>query len=252
MDELSLPTPKRKPGRELLVLGFIVAVLGLLIGLYLLTLGRSPLAGPNTHDFGFVMISNGSASVEHTFTLTNRTSRTLELGRPRPSCGCTVSGLSTNTVEPGEQVSVTAKLTLSQAGRRSSDIAIPIEGRGVRMLSITGIGRPVNEIHARRERIILAPGSETTVGFSVDAWTDVWHDVREVPKPKIDVPDGVSARFERWVLRAIPEHDRPARWEGQVVLALEGDALPEDAMFVVTLREGQELRMPILPADTRE
>lgn len=249
LDELAdTAQPKRKPGRELIVLG----VIALLIGIYMLTLGRSPLAGPSTHDFGFVMIDGQAGSAEHTFALTNRTGRPLELGTPRATCGCTVSGLSTDVVEPGEQVSVTATLTLSRAGRRSSEIVIPMEGRGVHTLRITGIGRTVNEIHTRRDNVQLRPDHEAILGFSVDAWPDVWDDVTDLPPPMIDVPEGVKAELITWRMSQGPEGDSPAFWQGRIGLALEAEELPEDAELVAAVRDGQELRVPLWTAGSRE
>jgi hypothetical protein len=245
MHELPDATPTRKPGRELIVLSAVVLVLLLAIGLYAMTLGRSPLAGESVHDFGTVMLGEDGAAVEHTFTLTNRTRRPIELGPPRTSCGCTVSDLSTSVVEPGEDVSVTAVLTLSRAGRRSSDISIPMEGRGVRTLHVTAFGRSPREIHGRASRIQLWRDQHAVLGFSVDAWPDVWDDVMNLPEPAVLAPEGVRAELTTWRMAQSPGGGAPTQWQGQVSVMLEADELPDDAHVTVTLREGQELRVPL-------
>jgi len=239
------PSTDRSPRRALRVLGVVVLVLGLLAGLYFLTLGRSPLTGERAHDFGVVMLGSSGATVEHTFTLTNRSRRTLELGRPRTSCGCTVSNLSDTVLEPGETVAVTATLSLVRAGRRSSEIAVPIEGRGVHTLSVTAYGRPEREIHSRRGSVQLWREHDAILGFSVQAWPDVWEDVTDVPGPTVAAPEAVSTELITWTMRKAPDGTSPAEWNGQVSLRLVGDELPEDAHVTVTLREGQLLRVPI-------
>lgn len=252
MHELSEPTPTRNPRRKLLVPGVVCIALTLLIGLYLLTLGRSPLVGASAHDFGVLMLDTNGASAEHTFTLTNRTRRTLELGQPRTSCGCTVSDLSANAVEPGEDVSVTAVLTLSRPGRRSSEITIPMEGRGVHTLHVTALGRLPREIHGRARLIQLRPDRDAVLGFSVDAWPDVWSDITALPEPEVATPEGVSAELITWRVSQMSDGSTPAMWNGQVRLRLEADGLSEDAHVTITVREGQELHVPLWTSVSHE
>lgn len=246
--------PKRTSGRAVIVLGVVVGLVALVVGVYMLTLGRSPLAGPSTHDFGFVTIDGAGGSAEHTFTLTNRTSQSLQLGTPRSTCGCTVSELSTDILEPGEEVTVTAELTLRRAGRRSSEIVIPMEGRGVHTLRITGVGRTKNEIHSRRADVLLRPDHDAFLGFSVDAWPDAWDDVTDLPEPSIETPDGVKAELVSWRLTQGPEGDSPAFWQGRITLGLADEAteLPEDAMLIVATRDSQELRVPLRRSVSRD
>ncbi len=56
--------------------------------------------------------ADSSQDVVHTFILRNEGDLSLEIGRIRPSCGCTVASVSQNTVPPGGQAEVTTRLSL--------------------------------------------------------------------------------------------------------------------------------------------
>ncbi|MBP7829032.1 MAG: DUF1573 domain-containing protein [Kiritimatiellae bacterium] len=51
-------------------------------------------------------------TLEHVFTLRNEGNATLLIGNVRPTCGCTVAQLSTSSIEPGGEATLTAKLDL--------------------------------------------------------------------------------------------------------------------------------------------
>jgi hypothetical protein len=65
------------------------------------------------YNFGSV---DSSQDVTHAFVLKNEGDLSLEIRNVRASCGCTVASVSRNTVPPGEQAEVTARLSLR--GRR--------------------------------------------------------------------------------------------------------------------------------------
>jgi hypothetical protein len=238
---------QRKHRQALIVLAVVIGVPALLYGIYSLTLGRSPLAGPTAHDFGVVIIDGASATAEHTFTLTNRTRQPIRLTGVRTSCGCTAGSLSTDLVEPGEAVSITASLSLTRAGRRTEELSILMADRGVRRLKVSALGRPREELHMRRmdDTVLLSPRQQFMVGFTADIWPDVWDDVNDVPAPQVRAPEGVRATVASWSMSEQPRGENPARWSGRVALELLADELPDDAELVITLREGQELRFDL-------
>ncbi len=79
-------------------------------------------AGPKIHsdmplyDFGSVNMATESDKVSHTFQLTNSGDALLEIEKVKTSCGCTTAKLKTQTLAPGESVSLETELSLK--GRR--------------------------------------------------------------------------------------------------------------------------------------
>lgn len=214
----------------------VVGLLAVLVLVYVFTLGRSPLAGPSSHDFGVVHIEGRSSQVSHTFTLANRTRSPIAIGEVTHSCGCTSSEPSTNLVQPGETLEITATLSLATPGRRSSEIRLHMEGLGVHTLEVSGIGRPIHRLRTRDDSLRLNPGQMRQIQFFADIWPDEWPNYQAVPQPTIETPDGVEATLEQWHLRRQPDRARsiPAIWRGALHVTLHDDALPNDA--VLTLR----------------
>lgn len=75
-----------------------------------------------SYDFGE---RDSSEVVSHVFTLRNEGDLTLEIGRVRPSCGCTVARLSRQQIPPGETAEITTEFSLKgRSGRQRKNIRV--------------------------------------------------------------------------------------------------------------------------------
>jgi len=95
---------QRKPFPKLVLfipLGLVVALLVAWQALAFFM--RGPLAGEYKHDFGSITLPpGGSTELNHTFHLTNRTSKSLTINTARADCGCvSVNATFPVTLEPG-------------------------------------------------------------------------------------------------------------------------------------------------------
>ncbi|HVM61569.1 MAG TPA: DUF1573 domain-containing protein [Verrucomicrobiae bacterium] len=86
-------------------------------------------AGPKIHfdktvyDFGATSLVD---SVTGTFTFQNVGSGQLTIGKPQPSCGCTVASLSTNVLQPGETGRLGFQVRVAgQRGHLEKHITLP-------------------------------------------------------------------------------------------------------------------------------
>ncbi len=91
----------------------------LILGMALGVVASRGLAAPRllcetpVHDFGVV---TGQEEVTHTFILRNTGDEPLTIQRVRATCGCTTTGLASDTIAPGGQVELATRLSLK--GRR--------------------------------------------------------------------------------------------------------------------------------------
>jgi hypothetical protein len=127
---------RRKRRTALIVIATVLGVPLIAYAVYRTTIGRSPLEGEAHHDFGVVDAPSGRVELAHTFHLRNRLDEPIEIVEVRPSCGCLVPELSTRTVEPGATLEIPVTLTLKGAGRTRERVALVMEGRGARYLTV--------------------------------------------------------------------------------------------------------------------
>src|SRR6266446_4959427 len=69
--------------------------------------GLAALFDTQTHNFGDVPYGQ---TVLHSFTLTNNTNQTLQIGGLRVSCGCVTPSASAYTIPPGKTATVNASM----------------------------------------------------------------------------------------------------------------------------------------------
>lgn len=74
------------------------------------------------HDFGS---QDNEGKVDHTFTIMNVGTGTLEISNVKSSCGCTVAELSKKSLAPGEETTVAASFNLAgKSGPQSKIISV--------------------------------------------------------------------------------------------------------------------------------
>lgn len=232
--------------RVLVIVLLVIGVPALLFGVYKLTLGRSVLAGPVDHDFGVVALVAPEVTVEHVFRLVNRSRSTIELGEVRSSCGCTVPQVSTKSVAPGEELAITAVMTLTKSGLTTARITVEMQGRGVRHLNVRAIGKPLQHLRPARPSILIEPEVPETVMFFLDLWDG--EDPSKFPEPALAVTsDALRAELVSWgpYRDANAAQGHPAIWRGQITVTCKRAILPSDAAIAITFGRDQALMMPV-------
>jgi hypothetical protein len=240
--------PRATLGRQLRAAGGLLLLLlifaGAAYGLWWVTVGRPVLAGENDHDFGVVQLSGKPAVLEHTFQLTNRSGRVVEIRDIRSSCGCAVAEPSIRSLEPGASVEIAAALTLKREGIKKASIFL-----------LYGDGSERDVLHVRgaaqmRDRLTLVPGPGALpsgalvqrVVFFVD-----YEGNDRPPRPVITAPAEVRAEFTQWVqmTRRGRAKGLPARWRGEVRLQRAGETLPASTTVIVAVGTDQQVEIPL-------
>ncbi|MBX3385430.1 MAG: DUF1573 domain-containing protein [Phycisphaeraceae bacterium] len=104
-----------------------------------------------SHDWGSI---SDDSIVNHTFFARNTTERTVKIA-VAASCGCTVSKLDKDTIEPGEEVPITASFNpQGRSGTQTKTLTITVtEPQGEyaqQMISITSNVRPMMAVEPNR------------------------------------------------------------------------------------------------------
>jgi hypothetical protein len=241
---MTLP-PDRPPatlGRQLRAAGGLLllalVLTGAAYGVWWYVAARPFLAGDNRVDFGTVQFAGEPVTFKHTFVLTNRKGRPVEIRDIKTTCGCAVAEPSTKMLEPGESVEVASTLTLKRDGLKTARIfLIYDEGFERDTLRLRGAAQV-------KQRLTVAPGpaalgSGATIQrviFYVD------YDGNSLPPvPSITAPAEVRAEFTQWtqMARRRRAEGLPARWKGEIRLSPAGGALPDDAVVVVNVGTDQ-------------
>jgi hypothetical protein len=230
--------------RNILTAGIVLVLLAVgAWGWWYLRVGRFPLAGNFSHDYGIIPIYGRSAGAAHTFDLRNRTGETLTIEKIIPGCGCAEVIASTRMLEPGEHVELSVTLTLSRSGEKKTTVELVLGDAGVQTLWIRGTGRRELSLWSTQQQIMLTPGESTPLHLIAEvASTD------EMPAPPtIVAPEGVSVEFLRW--ERIEKRDArkqwAARWRGRFRITLDTDALPDDAQLLLSLGESQPIAIAL-------
>ncbi len=245
---LGRPTLRRQLRAAAILILVLAAIVGIAYSVYYFTVGRPLLAGRHHHAFGIVDLAGKPVTLEHSFVLTNRTSRTIKIQNIKTSCGCTVASHSTDILEPGRSARITAKLTLSNDGRKKARIYLDCGDRGVEVLHLEAVARRLQRLLALRETVILEPGrpiERSIVYLDYDS-----ND--QPPSPRITAPPGIRAEFTQWtqVKRRQRTKALPARWRGTVQIEQLAPTLPDDAALIIRVGPDQELTIPVEPASS--
>ncbi|MCH8165585.1 MAG: DUF1573 domain-containing protein [Planctomycetes bacterium] len=242
------PTLRRQLRAAAILIMVLAAIVGIAYGVYYFTVGRPLLAGGHHHAFGIVDLADKPVTLEHSFVLTNRTSRTIKIENIKTSCGCTVASHSADILEPGGSAQITAKLTLSTDGRKKARIYLDCGDRGVEVLRLEAVARRLQRLLALRETVILEPGrpvERTIIYLDYDS-----ND--QPPPPRITAPPGLRAEFTQWtqVKRRQRTKALPARWRGTVQIEQLAPTLPDDTALIIRVGPDQELTIPVEPVST--
>ena len=229
--------------RALLVALLLVLVSGAGAWWYM-AIGRFPLAGNLSHDFGEVSFTGKTIKVSHTFQLRNRRGDPVVIESIIPGCGCTSAEASTLTVEPGGTVDIGISLGLDNAGKKRTHISLMIEGFGEQRLWVYATAKKEYALKTGTPQIRLTSASQKLFLFTFD----VQSSDEKPAAPQIAVPEGVKATFLGWqpVRRRDEESLRAARWRGRIGLDLTTDGdLPDDAALRVTAASAPALTVPL-------
>ena len=226
--------------RTVLRIVLIVLVLVIAAGAYgwwYAAVGRFPLRGDMSHNFGTVEIHGRAASVEHTFHLRNHTDETVTIERIAQGCGCTDVAASTLTIEPGATVDIEVTLTLSKSGKKKADITLLLADRSPQKLFVYARGRQELSLWASSTLVRVIPGVPTPLIISAYVLTSD----DEPDAPTIDAPEGLEVAFVKWSL-VQPRNQRgnpAAQWRGQLMVELTADELAPDAKLKVALGKAE-------------
>jgi len=233
--------------RRLIVLALLlllVVVAGAAGGWWYMAVGRYPLAGSLSHDFGDVPIGEGTAGVSHTFHLRNHGSEPVVIEHVRPSCGCTAAKLSTRTVEPGGTVDVDVTLHLARAGEKRTSVALVIRDFGIETLWMVAVGKKERSLWPDLYELGVAKGKSIPLLVFADIQSS-----DEKPEPlAIEAPEGFTAKFIGWELARPrePARERAAEWRGRIRVEQTVDEIPPGAVVRMTLKGAPPLEIPLV------
>lgn len=95
-------------------------------------------------------------TLEHVFTLRNEGNATLLIGNVRPTCGCTVAQLSTSSIEPGGEATLTAKLDLrGRTGGQLKQIRVESNDPAQSPFTLTMTGSAISEVSVTPPNLFL-------------------------------------------------------------------------------------------------
>lgn len=200
-----------------------------------------PLRGKTFHDFGEVEISGVSERLRYSFQLTNVSDTPVAITRITSSCGCTNTLLDRDLVEPGQTVTASCELELSDSGERTARISLGTDSadRPIVNLHLRAWGRRLQQLSTLTRYLELHPGQSADITLIALKYTD-----DDPPlTPLLETPPGVATEFGQWTLiETIDQPMRlPARWEGNLIVSwTDEESIPATPLteMKVSLPEG--------------
>lgn len=216
--------------------------LGICIATYItfkLTVGRSELAGVSRHDFGMVLIDEPSSTFAHTFKLTNRTNKTINIKHIKPSCICTTAEPNSRVLKPGDVFELEAKLRLKSSKYTETHITLTFDDDTVHNLWIQATGRKRQQLTASTQALPIKQNKPTVMVVFVE----VWDDIENAPEPKIVADEGIEAKFTRWNLQHKGNDARgvPARWSGRILVSQTAETIAKDAKLTLQFKDNEKV-----------
>jgi hypothetical protein len=226
----------------LVVVGIVVAGLGLGVGWWWLANGRLPLAGTTSHDFGLVRIEGDDIILSHEFVLTNRRSEPVRIVAARPSCGCAGVDYEDAAIAPGASVTITGRLALELSGPRSASVALILDNDETQRLFMEAVARKERTVRVEPSQLTLRAEGESQVLVQARILREVGGTPVEPPVPTLEVPAGVTAEWRGWTMMSEgdPETMRADGWRGRIVLTPDGEEIGFGATLVITLPGASE------------
>ncbi|MCI0362836.1 MAG: DUF1573 domain-containing protein [Phycisphaerales bacterium] len=170
-----------------------LAVIGVITVIIFLRSGDaadgSLLAGSKSHDFGAVLVGNGTVKLKHTFKLVNVSGEQLEIVRAVPTCGCTFVEELPSVVESGEAIDVPVVLELSTPRHRDVQVHLVFKNHESLALRLSATGRRTMSVMSAQDSVLLKP-SEAKELLIVAVSQDM-------PKALLlQAPDSIKATFD--------------------------------------------------------
>lgn len=223
-----------------------LALIGISIATYVTfkqTIGRSELAGESRHDFGVVLIDEPSSTFEHTFKLTNRTNKTLNIKRIKSSCICTTAEPNSRVLEPGDVFELDAKLSLKLSKFTETHIALTFDDDTVHKLWLQANGRKRQQLSASTSVLPIQINNPTVMVVFVE----VWEDIQNAPEPKIVTDEGIEAKFTRWnlIFKGNDSSGKPARWSGRILVSQTAKSIAKDAKLTLQFKDNEVITVGV-------
>jgi hypothetical protein len=114
--------------------------------------------------YNFGTVTN-KPSISHTFVLKNTGTSELVISKVKPSCGCTTANLSKNTLQPGEEVEVSATLSLKgRKGKQRKTITVLSNDRTTPRFALQLVGNVHQVVNVLPSQAVfnIKPGTATS------------------------------------------------------------------------------------------
>ena len=169
-----------------------------------LTTATSALAGPRLavegRNYNFGTILQGE-KVEHVFSLKNSGDAPLEIKQVRPSCGCTVVNLSTQTIPPGGKGEI--KTTFNSTGfqgKVKKEIAVESNDTAASVYTLTLVGTIREEIEVTPKILEFGKvrvNTPKTLEFTIDNKSNIPMTIQAIKPslPQAEVKGGRNTIF---------------------------------------------------------
>lgn len=152
---------------------------------------------------------------------------------------------SLTVVEPGEEVSIDAVMSLSQPGLKTATVSLDLNASAKVILDLRAVAVESRAFRAAQARIELGlkgdPVLVTLISTDLDS-------SEQPPVPGITTTDGFSAEFMGWkkVTDCHPDQGIAARWDAAVVVIREKDELAPKAAVIFSLPSRRDVVVPVL------
>ncbi|HMO51058.1 MAG TPA: DUF1573 domain-containing protein [Kiritimatiellia bacterium] len=121
-------------------------------------------------EFNFGTVDN-QTQIEHTFVVKNIGDTTLEINNVRAACGCTVADMSSRSIEPGQEATLTARLNLQgRTGFQSKPITLHSNDPENPQFRLNMVGNAQASVQVSPERLMfgqIGPGQDITLPVEV-------------------------------------------------------------------------------------
>jgi len=179
--------------------------------------------------------------LNHTFYFTNVGNQTLEVTKVNPTCGCTVAGSWTKTVEPGQTGTIPLSVNVNQAWSGQMMKTITVESNDKSRPGPAGLNikftvwKPI-EINQQYVFLNIPPESTNTVSTMVriDNNTDQPFDLYDVksstPAIVIEVKTNEAGKHFDLLVKAVPPFKQDNNASGQITAKTTSTNMPSLAI----------------------
>lgn len=251
MPEEDFTTRFGRAMRKTLIHIIVIAIAG---GVIFGFVFRKPaLAGESSHNFGILDMADAKVSARHTFHLTNKTGKPIDIQSMKPDCGCTTAKATSMHVDSGANVDIEVTLEISKHGVKKSLITLDLGDAGVQILKVQATGRMLPRLFSPVQTIQLIPDLRTGVvsPVIVPVYASIYGSTDSPPGLTTLVPKGINATFRGWHLRHQPKDSSvtPSEWEGRIDVTRGPDELALSAEIQIEFAgAAAPLKIPVIMA----